>query len=201
MGILLFPDVEVLDFAGPYEVFSRTRREPGAASRRTTASAPFQVRTIAQTLAPVIATGGLNVIPDDDFATAPPLDIVVIPGGFGSRALLTDQTTLQWIHRVSTQARQVTSVCTGALLLAKLGLLAGKRATTHWAALDTLASLDPSITVERDRRVVTDGIITSAGVSAGIDMAFQVVTQVCGATIAQETAHYIEYPYSIPGLK
>jgi transcriptional regulator GlxA family with amidase domain len=87
----------------------------------------------------------------------------------------------------------VTSVCTGALLLAKIGLLKGRRATTHWAGLDFLASLDPTIQVQRDARVVADGIVTSAGVSAGIDMAFSVVERLCGRAVADETAHYIEY--------
>jgi transcriptional regulator GlxA family with amidase domain len=118
-----------------------------------------------------------------------------VPGGFGTRALLNDEATLGWIRDTAARARQVTSVCTGALLLAKIGLLQGKRATTHWAGLDLLASIDPTIRVQRDRRVVHDGVFTSAGVSAGIDMSFAVVEEICGRGVAIETAHYIEYPW------
>ena len=196
VGILIFDDVEVLDFAGPFEVFSRTRLVAGSDSRRTNESAPFEVFTVARTRDVVTAIGGLQVIPHVAWTDAPAIDILVVPGGFGTRALLRDQPTLDWIRAAAAAASQVTSVCTGGLLLAKAGLLAGRRATTHWAALDLLASLDSTIQVERDVRVVSDGIVTSAGVSAGIDMAFDVVEQLCGKAVADETAHYIEYPRS-----
>ncbi|MBE7385914.1 MAG: DJ-1/PfpI family protein [Leptolyngbya sp. SIO1E4] len=194
VGILIFPEVEVLDFAGPFEVFSRVRLVPGVDSRRSDDSAPFQVFTIAKTTDTIPAVGGLRVLPDYDFASAPNIDLLVVPGGFGTRPLLQDPDTLNWIHTVSQHAEQVTSVCTGALLLAKLGLLAEKQATTHWGALDFLASLDPSITVKRDQRVVADGIFTSAGVAAGIDMSLAVVESLFGKPVADETAHYIEFP-------
>lgn len=193
VGILIFDDVEVLDFAGPFEVFSRTRLLPGPESRRSEETAPFHVFTIAKSRAPVTATGGLQVIPHHGFADAPRVDLLLVPGGFGTRALLTDGETLDWIRRTAAQARRVTSVCTGALLYAKLGLLAGRRATTHWGALDLLASLDAGVTVERTLRVVDDGIISSAGVASGIDMAFYVVETLLGRAVADETAHYIEY--------
>jgi transcriptional regulator GlxA family with amidase domain len=122
--------------------------------------------------------------------------VLVIPGGFGTRALLRDESTLAWVRASARQASLVTSVCTGALLLAQAGLLARKRATTHWAALDLLASLDPSMQVDRTARVVNDGIVSSAGVSAGIDMAFDVVEMLCGREVADETAHYIEFKRS-----
>jgi len=194
VAILLFNDVEVLDFAGPFEVFSRTRLVPGAEARRTDASAPFRVFTVAATRDAVSATGGLRVLPDFDFADAPAIDLLVVPGGFGTRRLLEDGLTLDWIRRAASAAAQVTSVCTGSLLLARAGLLAGRRATTHWNALDLLAGLDPSIRVEREARVVEDGVISSAGVAAGIDMAFAVVEKLCGRAVADETAKYIEYP-------
>jgi transcriptional regulator GlxA family with amidase domain len=194
VGILLFDGVEVLDFAGPFEVFSRTRLTPGLESRRSEDSAPFEVFTVAARAEAVQATGGLRVLPRFDFATAPRADILVIPGGFGTRALLEDEPTLDWIRRRAAEARRVTSVCTGALLLARAGLLSGRRATTHWGALDLLASLDPTVTVERNRRVVEDGILSSAGVAAGIDMALAVVESICGRAVADETAKYIEYP-------
>ena len=195
VGIFIFDDVEVLDFAGPFEVFSRTRTVAGADSRRTDDSAPFEVFTVARSRDAITAIGGLKVIPHFAWSDAPAIDILVVPGGFGTRALLTDAAALAWIRETAGTSRQVTSVCTGALLLAKIGLLQGKRATTHWAGLELLATIDPTIQVQRERRVVHDGIFTSAGVSAGIDMSFSVVEQICGRDVALETAHYIEYPW------
>lgn len=196
VGILIFDGVEVLDFAGPFEVFSRTRLTPGVESRRSEDTAPFRVFTVARKAEPVTATGGLRVLPAYAFGDAVSIDLLVIPGGFGTRPLLEDRETLDWIEAHAARARQVTSVCTGALLLAKIGLLRGRRATTHWGALDLLASLDPTLIVERDHRVVEDGIITSAGVAAGIDMALTVVERLHGAEVADETARYIEFPRS-----
>jgi transcriptional regulator GlxA family with amidase domain len=194
VGIFIFDGVEVLDFAGQFEVFSRTRLVPGPESRRSEASAPFDVFTVAAGMDPVRATGDLRVLPHFDFASAPRADLLVIPGGFGTRALLEDERTLGWIRRSAAAARHVTSVCTGSLLLARAGLLAGRRATTHWGALDLLARLDPTVKVDREARVVKDGVVTSAGVSAGIDMAFAMVESICGRAVADETAKYIEYP-------
>ena len=200
VGILIFDDVEVLDFAGPFEVFSRTRLVGGAESRRTDDSAPFRVFTVARALELVTTIGGLKVMPDYAWSDAPAIDLLVVPGGFGTRALLRDEPALAWVRSAAARASLVTSVCTGALVLAQLGLLAGRRATTHWAAHDLLATLDPSIQVDRQSRVVNDGVVTSAGVSAGIDMAFDVVEQLCGKAVADETAHYIEYPRA-PGAR
>jgi len=195
VGIFIFDDVEVLDFAGPFEVFSRTRTVAGADSRRTDDSAPFETFTVARTRDTITAIGGLRVVPHYSWADAPAIDILVVPGGFGTRGLLQDEAMLTWIRETAGRSRQVTSVCTGALLLAKIGLLRGKQATTHWAGLELLAAIDPTIRVQRDRRVVHDGVFTSAGVSAGIDMSFAVVEQICGRAVAVETAHYIEYPW------
>jgi transcriptional regulator GlxA family with amidase domain len=200
VGILIFDDVEVLDFAGPFEVFSRTRLVAGAESRRTDGTAPFDTFTVARTRDVVTAVGGLKVLPHYDWAHAPLIDILVIPGGFGTRALLDDGPTIDWIQQAAASSSQVASVCTGALLLAKAGLLTDRRATTHWAGLDLLASIDPTIRVERAMRVVSDGVVTSAGVSAGIDMAFTIVERLCGREVADETAHYIEYPRVVTTL-
>jgi transcriptional regulator GlxA family with amidase domain len=194
VGILLFDDVEVLDFAGPFEVLSRTRVAPGPESRRSEDSAPFRVFTVAKTKQKVRAIGDLIVEPHYSFTDAPRIDILVVPGGWGSRAAMQDPEVLSWVKRVSAAARFTSSVCTGALILARAGLLAGRRATTHWAAYDLLASLDGGVKVIRDARVVKDGIFTSAGVSAGIDMAFALVEEICGRAVADETSHYIEYP-------
>lgn len=193
VAILLFEDVEVLDFAGPFEVFSRARLEPGAASRRTEDSAPFRVFTVAAERTPVRATGGLVVLPDHGFGDAPAADLLVVPGGFGTRAFMKDEHALAWIRSRAAAARRVASVCTGSLVLAAAGLLDGRRATTHWAALDLLESLGRGIRVERDARVVDDGVISSAGVASGIDMAFAIVEQRCGRAVADDTAKYIEH--------
>lgn len=193
VAIVLFDDVEVLDFAGPFEVFSRTRLEPGAASRRSEDSAPFRVFTVAAEHAPVRATGGLVVLPDHGFEDAPAIDLLVVPGGFGTRALMKDARALAWIRGRAAAARRVASVCTGSLVLAEAGLLDGRRATTHWAALDLLESLGRGIRVEREARVVDDGVISSAGVASGMDMAFAIVEQRCGTAVADDTAKYIEY--------
>lgn len=195
VGVFVFDDVEVLDFAGPFEVFSRTRATPGLESRRSEDSAPFNVFTVAPRPGPVVATGGLKIVPHWDFASSPAIDVLVVPGGFGTRPLLEDAEVLAWIRRTAARAQRITSVCTGALLLAQAGLLAGRRATTHWSSLDRLASLDATITVDGSQRVVDDVVITSAGVSAGIDMAFAVVAAYCGREVALETARYIEYPF------
>lgn len=191
VGILIFDDVEILDFAGPFEVFSRTRLAPGPESRRSEETAPFSVFTVARSRAPVRTTGGLEVIPHWSFADAPRIDLLVVPGGFGTRRLMSGEETIAWIKRVAAETRRTTSVCTGSLLLAKAGLLEGRRATTHWGALDLLESL--GVSVDRERRVIDDGIITSAGVASGMDMAFYVVEILFGPAVADETAQYIEY--------
>ncbi|HVR29096.1 MAG TPA: DJ-1/PfpI family protein [Thermoanaerobaculia bacterium] len=194
VGILIFDQVEVLDFAGPFEVFSRTRVDPSREALRTDQGAPFRPFTVAKTAGPVTATGGLRVLPDYEFADAPRIDLLVVPGGFGTRPLLQDEETLDWIRAIARDARQVTSVCTGSMLLARAGLLEGKRATTHWAAIAELEALGGGVTVERGARWVDDGIISSAGVAAGIDMTFYVVEKLLGKEVADRTARYIDYP-------
>jgi transcriptional regulator GlxA family with amidase domain len=192
-AILLFEGVEVLDFAGPFEVFSRTRLQPGAASRRSEEGSPFRVFTVAARRGPVRATGGLVVLADHGFEDAPHIDLLVVPGGFGSRAAMKDAATLEWIRGRAARARRVASVCTGALVLAEAGLLDGRRATTHWGALDLLEGLGRGIVVDREARMVDDGVISSAGVASGMDMAFSIVEQRCGRAVADDTAKYIEY--------
>ena len=193
VGILIFDGVEVLDLAGPFEVLSRTRLVPGTESRRTDDSAPFNVFTVASTTEPVTATGGLVVVPNCSFATCPPVDLLVVPGGFGTRPLLQDEETVEWIRTTSAAARQTASVCTGSLLLARAGLLDGRRATTHWGAFGLLESLGKNITLDRESRFVEDGVMTSAGVASGIDLAFHLVQKLLGREVADETARYIEY--------
>jgi len=193
VAILIFNEVEVLDFSGPYEVFSRTRTIKGSDSRRNTDSAPFNPFTIAMDKNLIVATGGLKVIPDYSLDNSPKIDILVIPGGYGTRPLLNNENLLNWIIKISKEVNIVSSICTGALLLAKSGLLDGKRATTHWGAIEALKSISNSINVITNRRIVDDGIITSAGVSSGIDMSFEIVSKLFGEEVASDTAKYIEF--------
>lgn len=165
---------------------------PGLDSRRSEDSAPFHVFTVGRTRDTVHATGNLLVVPNHSFVDAPKIDLLVVPGGFGTRSLMSDAPTLDWIRTVAASAQKVTSVCSGALLLTRAGLLEGKRATTHWGALDLLESLG-GVNVDRLSRVVDDGVITSAGVASGIDMSFYVVEQLHGRAVADDTAKYIEH--------
>ncbi|MCS7069931.1 MAG: DJ-1/PfpI family protein [Anaerolinea sp.] len=186
VAILIFPDVEVLDFAGPFEIFSVARLEDG--------SQPFSVYTVAETTAPVAARNNLIVTPHHTIYECPPPDIVVIPGGRGTRALLQNESILTWIRQVDASAELTTSVCTGSLLLARAGLLDGLRATTHHSAFDELAAIPAAVEIVRDVRYVDNGrIITSAGVQAGMDMALHVIARLHGEAIARQTAAYIEY--------
>lgn len=193
VGIFVFDNVEVLDFAGPFEVFSRTRLTPGLDSRRSDDTAPFTVFTVAERPDTITATGGLRVVPQYAFAGAPVIDLLLIPGGWGTRPLLEHAPVLEWIRECAARAQLVTSVCTGALLLARVGLLHQRRATTHWGALDHLARIDATIAVQPNARVVDDGPITSAGISAGIDMALAVVARLFGQPVADDTARYMDY--------
>src|SRR5207248_4287076 len=197
VGILVFDGVELLDFAGPYEVFSRTRLTPGVDSRRSDESAPFHVFTVGESADPVTSTAGLRIVPQYSFATGPVIDLLVVPGGIGTRALLKKNETLNWICHTAARASRVASVCTGSLLLAQAGLLNGKRATTHWGALELLRQISDSvqadISIIRGARFIDDGVVTSAGVSAGIDMALYIVEQMFGAEIANDTARYLAY--------
>ena len=193
VGILIFPAVEVLDFCGPYEVFSVARLDE---ERRRTESSPFEVLLVAETRDPVVATGGLRVIPDATLETCPPLDILVVPGGWGTRAEMSNQRVLKWIAERAREIETLTSVCTGAMLLGQIGLLDGRRATTHWRSLELMRQSFPSVTVEDKLHVVEDGqVLTSAGISAGIDMALRVVARYCGEAVGRATARHMEYPF------
>ncbi|MGH7551832.1 MAG: DJ-1/PfpI family protein, partial [Longimicrobiales bacterium] len=163
VGILIFDDVEVLDFCGPFEVFAVTGRREQLDL--------FQVHTMARSR-PVLARGGLSVNPHHTLIGAPTADILVIPGGFGTRREMDDPEVTDWIAQSARAAEVVLSVCTGALLLAKAGLLDGLSATTHHGALDLLEQVAAQSTIERDRRVIDNGkVVVAAGVSAGIDAA------------------------------
>jgi transcriptional regulator GlxA family with amidase domain len=193
VGILLFNDIEVLDFCGPYEVFTATRLSE---ERRREAPSPFQVFLIAQTMSVVKASGGLRVVPDYAFQDCPSLDILVVPGGWGTRREIENKELIDWIARVSGLVETLTSVCTGSMLLGRAGLLDGRRATTHWRSLDWMRESFPNTSVQDELRVVEDGdLVTSAGISAGIDMALRVVARYHGEQVARATARHMEYPF------
>jgi transcriptional regulator GlxA family with amidase domain len=193
VGILVFDDVEVLDFCGPFEVFSVTRLDE---ERRREDPSPFEVLLIAQQPGVVTAAGGLKVIPDVTLDACPALDVLVVPGGWGTRREIHNTALLDWIARQGRQVKTLTSVCTGAMLLGHAGLLDGRRATTHWRSLDWMSESFPQVTVERALHVVEDGhVVTSAGISAGIDMALRVVARYHGDAIARATARQMEYPF------
>ena len=193
VGILIFPDVEVLDFCGPFEVFSVARLNE---AKRREEPSPFDVLLIAEREGVVTASGGLKVVPDRTIDDSPPLDILVVPGGWGVRREIDNERLISWIATRGRGVETLTSVCTGSMLLGRAGLLDGRRATTHWRSLEWMRESFPAITVVDDLHVVEDGrVVTSAGVSAGIDMALRVVARYLGVAIARETARAIEYPY------
>jgi transcriptional regulator GlxA family with amidase domain len=144
----------------------------------------------------VVATGGLKVQSDYAIENAPRLDILVVPGGWGTRAELKNEKLLRWIAERGRAVETLTSVCTGSMLLGKAGLLDGRRATTHWRSLPWMRESFPAVTVVDELHVVEDGnVLTSAGISAGIDMALRVVARECGEAVARNTARHMEYPY------
>ena len=193
VGIVLFENIEVLDFCGPFEVFSATRLNE---EKRREEPSPFEVLLIAEKKDPVVTMGGMKVIPDHAFESCPKLDILVVPGGWGTRKEIYNATMLNWLRIRSSEVETLTSVCTGSMLLGSAGLLEGRSATTHWRSLDWMRESFPSVTVERDKHVVEDGrLFTSAGISAGIDMALKVVERYWGIDIARATAKQMEYPY------
>jgi len=188
VAILIFDDVEVLDFCGPFEVFSVTGKRDG--------SDPFDVFTIAAKPGPVLARNGLSVNPRYTLGDCPQPDILVVPGGFGTRKEMHNSILIDWIKTTSVKAELIVSVCTGSLLLAKAGLLDGLASTTHHGALELLKETAPRAIVRADQRVVDNGrIICSAGISAGIDASFCVVARLLGNEQALEAARHMEYDW------
>jgi transcriptional regulator GlxA family with amidase domain len=188
IAILLFDGVEELDAVGPYEVLaSWTRIRPDDGWRVVTAGVAGA--------GPVRGAKGLAMAPDVALDSVGPVDLLVYPGGQGTRVLMEDGPHLAWLREQAAGAgRLTTSVCTGALVLASAGLLHGRPATTHWGSLDTLAAIDPTIDVRPDDRWVDDGdVVTASGVSAGIDMALHLVARLAGDERAREVRRYIQY--------
>jgi transcriptional regulator GlxA family with amidase domain len=196
VGILIFDDVEVLDFCGPFEVFSTARR-PGESSDEYRL---FNVRTIAEARRTVVCRGGLLVEPhlainDGDADTH--FDILVVPGGQGTRRERLNGPLLDWIAAQDRRTELTTSVCTGAFLLAERGILDGKAATTHWASVDWMRTQYPAVTMRDDVRYVDEGhVVTSAGISAGIDMSLHVVARLHGDEAARFTARRMDYEWA-----
>jgi len=193
VGILIFPNVEVLDFCGPFEVFSVTRLSE---ELRRDEPSPFEVLLVAETVEAIVTTGGMTVTPHHSIDSCPPLDILVVPGGWGTRTEIKNARLLAWIGERARQVETLTSVCTGSMLLGQAGLLDGRHATTHWRSLQWMRESFPAVTVEEKLHVVEDGnVLTSAGISAGIDMALRVVARYHGETVARNTARNMEYRY------
>ncbi|MBC8098592.1 MAG: DJ-1/PfpI family protein [Armatimonadetes bacterium] len=191
VAILVFDDVEVLDFAGPFEVFN--------VARELISPEPFYVYTVALVERVVQGRGNFAVQPHYTLDTCPRPDVLIIPGGLGIRHVLKHERLLAWVQQHATTVEKLCSVCTGSLLLANAGLLAGLPATTHHGAFDELSALSPTTTVVRDQRFVDTGrIITSGGISAGIDMALYVVQQLCGSEAQATVITEMEYQWHIP---
>ncbi|MEM9291610.1 MAG: DJ-1/PfpI family protein [Acidobacteriota bacterium] len=186
VAILLFEDVEVLDFAGPFEVFSVTSE--------VVEDSPFQVYTTAKESGPIRARNGLWVLADHPLGSGPRADVVVIPGGRGSRAALRCGATMGWLQESFRSAEVVLSVCTGALLLGTLGLLDGLEVTTHHENLEELAQRAPKAILNGDHRFIDHGkIVTSGGISAGIDASLHLVDRLVGPSARKLAETYMEY--------
>lgn len=195
VGIYVFDEVELLDMAGPYEVFTTAARVH-ARTAGAAAGPLFHVCTVARQTAAVHARAGLRLQPDYPLHDHPPLDCAIVPGGVVD-AELQHADLREWIVRRAGSARIVASVCTGALLLAQAGLLDGRRATTHWEDADALQSLRPGVQVVRGPRWVDEGaVVTSAGISAGIDMSLHLVQRLHGRELALRTARQMEFDWT-----
>jgi transcriptional regulator GlxA family with amidase domain len=190
VGILIFDEVEVLDFCGPFEVFSVARHPDHPEDE----NALFRAITIAEEDRLITCRGGLLVQPHYTIANHSPLDIVVVPGGKGTRRERYNQNLLDWITLQDQNIELLTSVCTGSFLLAEAGKLDGLSATTHWASVDHMRETYESISMQDDVRYVDQGrVITSAGISAGIDMSLHIVERLHGPEAAAFTARRMEY--------
>ncbi len=186
LGIVLFDDVEVLDFCGPFEVFS--------VSNRAVSPPAFRVLTVAESSGAIAACNGLSVNPAFDFSNCPPLELLLVPGGIGTRREMRNPAMIRWVRQRAAEAELVMSVCTGALILGAAGLLDSLDVTTHHAALDLLQATVPKANVRDDQRWIDTGrIVTSGGISAGIDMSFHVVRRYLGDAAVARTAKDMEY--------
>jgi transcriptional regulator GlxA family with amidase domain len=192
IGILIFDDVEVLDFCGPFEVFSVAAKITQEAGQEPA----LTVFTLAERAdgQPIRCVGGLLVQPHYSLDNHPPIDLLVVPGGWGTRREVENTRLIDWIRVQAAQAQLTASVCTGAFLLGRAGLLERRQVTTHWASIERLrASLPGAVVLENTRYVDEGAIVTSAGISAGIDMALHLVARLHGDDLARQTARRMEY--------
>lgn len=190
VGIYLFPDVEVLDFAGPYEVFTTASR---VHTRQGGDREPFKVFTVGRHRLPVKARAGLSVLVDHTLETHPPIDLLIVPGGVIDGELAADG-LMEWLRATAATAGICAAVCTGAFLLARAGLLDGRQVTTHWEDQAQLQEDFPGLSVVADRRWVDLGhLVTSGGISAGIDMSLHLVERLASRQLALATARQMEY--------
>ena len=191
VGIFIFENVEVLDFCGPFEVFNICSTDHGPAPHA------FTIKLIAESRDPVATRGGMRVLPDATIAEHPPVDLLIVPGGPGVRTAIQNAAVIEWMAQVQPQIA-VASVCTGSLLLAEAKRLDGQQATTHYASCDWLAEYEQVTVLRGERFIDNDTVLTSAGVSAGIDMSLHLVGRLLGTDIAHWTAERMEYtPQSI----
>jgi transcriptional regulator GlxA family with amidase domain len=195
IGILIFDGAEELDFAGPWEVFTMANE----VSARTGNERPHKVMLVAEKDAPVTCAKAMRVLPDATTVNAPKLDVLLIPGGQGTRREVENKPLLEWIAATAAKCEWITSVCTGALLLTAAGPARGKRVTTHWAFVETLSGRGEAAEVLKNVRYVRDGnVVTAAGVSAGIDMALWLIGQIHGAAFARNVQRAMEYDPAPP---
>ncbi|MEO8118178.1 MAG: DJ-1/PfpI family protein [Rhodoferax sp.] len=191
VSILVYDDVEALDFAGPYEVFTTASRVHGRLHPE--ADALFKVSCVSRDGQPVQARAGLRVLPEYSFSDSPPCDLLVVPGGVVDAAMACPQ-TLDWIARAAAQTQITASVCTGAFLLAASGVVRTESVTTHWEDIADLRARFPSLTVHEGQRWIDHGhVVTSAGISAGIDMSLHLVARLAGKILAERTARQMDY--------
>jgi len=187
-AILIFDDAEVLDFCGPFEVFSVTNELNNYEL--------FNVYTVADRKRAIRAKNGLKVQPEYGFRSSPAPDILLIPGGSGTRKVMHDGRALSWIKTAAAGAELLLTVCTGSLVLAQTGLLDGLKATTHHEVIPLLKETAPDTEVLPEKRFIDNGsVIVSAGISAGIDMSLYVVARLHGEEVAKRTARYMEYSW------
>lgn len=188
IGIVLFKGVEELDFVGPLEVFQMALRD----------SVKGKLVLLAEDPGPLTCAKGMRVLPDCSLDDHPPLDVLVVPGGMATREEVKNERLLAWLRKTAPTCKWVTSVCTGSMLLLAAGIASGKRITTHWGALDLLREMGGAEVVGGPRFVRDGNLVTSAGVSAGIDMSLWIVGQLFGVPHARETQRWMQYDPAPP---
>ncbi|MEW9122466.1 MAG: DJ-1/PfpI family protein [Thermotaleaceae bacterium] len=186
VGIFLFNNVELLDFAGPYEVFSDVSEVYN--------DAMFHVFTVSEEGQEIKSVNGLKILPDFSFADHPRIDILIIPGGEGTKSEIKKENVLKWVNSSCISSKMTMSVCSGARLLGKLGFLDNIECTTHHEVIEDPKGIAPKATVRTDKRFVSyDKISTSAGISAGIDLSLFIIEKLCGSSVANKVRVYMEY--------